>query len=203
MIQLLYLRYVVKWFEWQQQRHVKKQFYSNPHYETLDQEVLRSSNPYKIPEAFPYGETPLLVFKQIADLCRLSSKDVVYELGCGRGRGAFFLNHYTGCQVRGIDKVAAFTTCAEQLAKQFGVSGVSFTCADMRDVDFSGATCIYLYGTCLDEPSIEILRAKFLGLPPGTVVITVSYPIEGLVITRQISVRFPWGVGECFIQKIS
>src|SRR4051794_23547579 len=56
--------------------------------------------PYKVSKKFLqergstdlylYGETPLTTMDSIAKECRILSKDIVYELGCGRGRSAFW-----------------------------------------------------------------------------------------------------------------
>jgi len=81
--ELFYLRYQVKWYEWWQQRKVQKMFYSDREFKQVDQAIRSSSNPYRIKRAFPYGETPLLTMKTIADKAGLNAEDRVIELGCG------------------------------------------------------------------------------------------------------------------------
>lgn len=202
--ELFYLRYKVKWFEWRQQQSVQSLFYHDTHFKEIDQAILQTPNPFSIPEAFPYGETPLLVFKAIADACKLTAEDTVFELGCGRGRGAFFLNHYTGCKVVGIERIPQFVSQAQEIAQRTKVQRVSFICSNMLSADLTGATCIYLYGTCLDEASIEILRGKVLALPSSTRIISISFALLGSALrtSKQISLRFPWGRGTCFLQTI-
>ncbi len=99
--ELFYLHFAVKGYEWFQQRCVRKQFYQDPHYKALDQALLKGPNPYRVKEAFPYGETPLCSLKKIADRCGLKASDKVVDLGCGRGRGVFFLAQHYGCEVVG------------------------------------------------------------------------------------------------------
>ncbi len=38
----------------------------------------------------------------IARECGIQKEDVVFELGCGRGRTCFWLNTFIGCKVVGI-----------------------------------------------------------------------------------------------------
>lgn len=197
--ELIYLHYAVKWYEWRQQRLVKKAFYSNPSFKEVDTAVCRSLNPYRVPLAFPYGETPLLTLKVIADRSGLSSKDKVVELGCGRGRSVFFLSHYKRCQVKGIEWVPGFVAHAQSVARRFKVEGVSFTCADMRQADLKDATFVYLYGTCLDDASIEQIKIALKALPAQAKIVTVSYPIEGFKIEDQFTASFPWGEGGVFV----
>lgn len=56
-------------------------------------------------DVYTYGETPLTTMDTIARTCGLAAKDVVFEMGCGRGRTCFWLNQFIGCRVIGIDYV--------------------------------------------------------------------------------------------------
>jgi len=198
----VYLHFAVKIYEWLQQRRVKKRFYQNPIFRQLDQELIRGPNPYRIKEAFPYGETPLFSLKQIADLCNLTADDCVIDLGCGRGRGVFFLADHYGCRVKGVDKIGAFIDRAKALAKKYQTRRVSFTCGDMTEFNLDGATCIFFYGTTFEDDFIATLTRRFLQLKKGTKVISVSYPLDGLKLIDQLTVSFPWGKGEVYIQTV-
>lgn len=197
---LLFLRYRVKLYEWLQERQVRKMFYADVHFRNVDRAIRSSTNPYCIPQAFPYGETPILTLKAIADRCGLTAEDNVVELGCGRGRGVFFLRHYKGCQVRGVEWVPTFVEHAQNVAREFNIQGVSFECNNMCQTDLKDATFVYLYGTCLHDFSIKQLKLRFKQLPPQAKVVTVSYPIEGLYLKDQFTLSFPWGKGEVFLQ---
>jgi SAM-dependent methyltransferase len=201
-MKILYLHFAVKIYEWLQQRRVKKQLYQNPTYRQLDEELIRGPNPYRVKEAFPYGETPLCSLKQIADRCKLSSNDCVIDLGCGRGRGVFFLADYCGCSVKGVDKIGVFIDRAKALAKKYQIKRVSFICGDMKDFKLDEATCIFFYGTTFEDSFVAELTDRFLKLKKKTRVITVSYPLEGLKLIDQLTVSFPWGKGEIFIQMV-
>jgi SAM-dependent methyltransferase len=196
LFELLYLRYRVKWTEWKHDLHIRKMF---PDFVKIDAALKKSSRPYAIPKAFPYGETPLLTLKTIIDRCRLGPDDTVVELGCGRGRSVFFLRHYAGCTVKGVEWVPEFVRRAQDVACRFQIDRVSFTCQDMLKTDVKEATFVYLYGTCLDDAAIEKIQA--LQFKPGAKIATVSYPLEGFKLLDQFTASFPWGEGEVFIQS--
>ncbi len=187
-------------YELLQQRKVRRSFYQDAAFEKLDQEVLSLPNPFRIPEAFPYGETPLFTLKALADRFGLGPQDRLLELGCGRGRAAFFLSWYTGCKAHGIDTVASFIENAAALAKRHGLCRMSFSQGDLRGCDVEGATFVYLYGTCLDEASIRAVEERLKLLPKGAKIATVSYPLESFELADRCTLSFPWGKGEVFFQ---
>ncbi|HEX2579426.1 MAG TPA: class I SAM-dependent methyltransferase [Rhabdochlamydiaceae bacterium] len=200
--QLLYLHFAVKVYEWREQKRVGKLFYQDPLYKALDQALIRGPNPYRNKEAFPYGETPLCSLKKIADRCGLKSSDKVVDLGCGRGRGAFFLAQHYRCEVVGIDKVEPFIERAKRLAKECQKLKISFMCKDMREFDFRQTTFVFFYGTTFSDVFVEELKVALLRLPKGSKVVTVSYPLEGLELIDQFSVSFNWGVGDVYLHTI-
>jgi hypothetical protein len=175
----------VKWYEWRDRQAAYKLV---PSFASLDRK-LRKSNPYRVPKAYPYGETPLMTLKTIADRCQLTSNDYGIDLGCGRGRSTHFLAHYTGCQMHGIE------WCPELIASSD--DRVSFTCQDICSADLGPASFIYLYGTCLNEMQIDLLTKNMQNLPAK--IVTISYPIDGLRCTDSFPVSFPWGKTEAFV----
>jgi SAM-dependent methyltransferase len=198
--ELFYLHFAVRFYEGLQQRRVRKCFYQDPGYRSLDRALIKGPNPYRLKEAFPYGETPLCSLKQIADHCGLTKEDLVVDLGCGRGRGVFFLAHHYRCRVHGIDKIEPFIKRAEQLLQEHPMQNVSFTCGDMRDFDFKSSTFIFFYGTTFSEEFVTELIARLNTLPQGAKIVTVSYPLEGFRVLDQFEISFPWGIGEVFLQ---
>jgi SAM-dependent methyltransferase len=200
--ELFYLHFAVRGYEWLQQRRVRKQFYQDPHYKALDQALLKGPNPYRIKEAFPYGETPLCSLKKIADRFGLKSSDKVVDLGCGRGRGVFFLAQHYGCEVAGIDMIGPFIETACHLAKECQGLKVSFSCGDMRQFDFSQATFVFFYGTTFSDAFVDELKIAMKALPKGSKIVTVSYPLEGLEVIDQFVVSFPWGSGDVCLHLV-
>ncbi len=199
--ELLYLHFAVKIYERIHQRQVRKLFYHDPLFRACDKALLRGPNPYRLKEAFPYGETPLCSLKQLADRFGLSPHDRVVDLGCGRGRGVFFLSHHYGCQAHGVDLVPQFISKAQGLAREYQLNRVTFSCGDLKHYDFSQATFVFFYATTFSEPFLEELSTSLQALPKGSKIVTVSAPLKGYAVFDQWSVSFPWGEGEVFLQS--
>lgn len=157
-------------------------------------------------EIYAYGETPLTTLDHIAKECRISKNDTVFELGSGRGRACFWLNSFLGCKVVGIERIPEFVQRADQIKSRFDVTGVTFRQQDLLDVDYAGATVIYLYGTCMEAAFIEKLISKLRSLPAGTKVITVSYALTDYTsqplfeVMRCFPAHYPWGTADVFLQ---
>lgn len=175
-------------------------------------------NPYKISkrflmnrgadEVYAYGETPLTTMELIANECGITNEDCVYELGAGRGRTCFWLNSFLGCSVVGIEYIPEFVERANLIAKKLKLKEITFQLADMLKVDLRGATVCYLYGTCLDDFSIEKISRQFAKLPKGSKIITVSYPLsdytedDKFVVLKRFTAPFTWGVADVFLQVV-
>ena len=200
----------VRWFLFKEGREVRRRFPAFLRYDRAFKQAYRFINPFQICKAHlkrqgeevidAYGETPLPALAVIAKECALSQDDFLIELGCGRGRGCFFLSHLLGCRVLGIDWVPFFVDTANKLA---GHLPVVFQCSPMQTADLTGATAIYLYGTCLPDAVIHTLVDRFKTLPTLTKIITVSYPLSDYSphfhTLKQFSVMFPWGETEVFL----
>ncbi len=187
----LYYRLKLPLYEWNDRRH----FYRDPVFKTLDQKLRSGPNPYPISHVFPYGETPFSTLYQIAKAIDLKPTDHFFDLGCGRGRGVFFLSHFFGCRATGIDLTSSFITRAKKLAH----NKVAFHCQDFLKTELSEATCIYLYGTTYPDSMLHALRDR---LPTKGRVITVSAPLQGLSVTKTLTLSYPWGRGEVFIHQV-
>lgn len=172
-------------------------------------------NPHQLSRAFlkhrgesniyGFGETPLTTLDSIAKECRLQSKDIVFELGCGSGRTCFWLNTFVKCPVVGVDYLPKFIKKAQRVKKLAHLTQVDFIEQNFLNVDLHKATVIYLYGTCLEEDQIKQLANHFSHLRPRTRVITVSYPLTDyssqFKLTKTFSARYPWGRAEVFLQE--
>ncbi len=173
-------------------------------------------SPYRISKAFlkaqgadnihAYGQTPLSVLDRVARECRLVSKDIVYDLGCGTGRTTLWLGSFVRCKAIGIDFLPTFVRKAQWVKRYGNAHRVTFRNEDMMKADMSDATAIYLYGTCLDDDSIERLIEKFKRLPARTKIVTVTYPLsdfsDAFTTTKQFYGRFPWGKTPIYLNKL-
>ncbi len=218
-IDLLFINLKVKIGDFFEYLKVVSHYYSNPSFMKIDSYLIFSylfNNPFGISKRFlidkgeqdvhTYGETPLTTLEQIAHECRLSIRDTVFELGCGRGRSCFWLNQFIGCSVVGIDHIPGFISRANKVKKRFNITGVEFRLEDLLGSDLTGATVIYLYGTCLTDLCIQTLIEHFSRLPRGTKVITVSYSLShytsrsGFEVMKRFPAKFTWGIADVYLQ---
>jgi 16S rRNA A1518/A1519 N6-dimethyltransferase RsmA/KsgA/DIM1 with predicted DNA glycosylase/AP lyase activity len=169
------------------------------------------------PDVYQYGETPLLTIEKIARHANITDRDCVFELGCGTGRCAFWLAHFTGCRVVAIEQIPDFVNFANQLIGKGDALAekISFIRDDFFTADLSQATAIYCYGSKMDDHQIESLILNLRKTRPGTIVITVSYSLNEIIfasknravsrerfsIIAQFGGEFFWGKPTVFIQK--
>jgi SAM-dependent methyltransferase len=160
----------------------------------------------KAQDLYTYGETPLTTLEFIANQCQLSFKDTIFELGCGRGRACFWLNHFIGCRVVGIDCIPTFIERANSVKISCHVADIEFRLESILQTDFSQATVLYLYGTCYTTAFIKKLLSHLKHLPKGTKIITVSYPLidyqtdPDFQLIKQFSAPFTWGNADVYLQ---
>lgn len=194
-------------------------YYSNLSFAKVDLFLLISylfQNPFTISKRFlqkkgekdvyAYGETPLTSLDMITKECKVSAKDTVFELGCGRGRTCFWLHSIIGCKVVGIEYVPEFVERSNAIKDKFEIKNIEFRQEDMLNANYSGATVVYLYGTCLDDPSILKIVDKCKALPAGTKIITISYPLTDYTdqpvfeVMKRFPARFTWGLADVYLQ---
>lgn len=221
LIKLLLLNLTITLYQFWEYLRVIVKYYSHGSFFKIDTYLLFSylfDNPFKVSKRFlrkkgerdiyTYGETPLTTLDLIARRCDISARDLVFELGCGSGRTCFWLNQLIGCGVVGIDYVPEFINRAIKVKERFHLEGVEFRLEDILSTDLTGATVIYLYGTCLPDELILQLIYHFMWLPKGTKIITVSfsladyYPQGFFKVVDHFVVPFTWGRGEVFVQRI-
>lgn len=173
-------------------------FFKNPH--RVSRAFLRARG---AKELCGYGETPLTTMDRIARQCRILSKDVVLELGCGTGRTLFWLRHFVRCGVIGVDYLPTFIERANRVKCLRGLDWTCFMQGDMFETDLSEASVIYLYGTCLQDGQIERLIEQFKKLKRGVRVISVSYPLSDYSsdfrVVKQFEAQFFWGKADVYL----
>jgi hypothetical protein len=157
-------------------------------------------------ESNPYGETPYSTLDKIALAFGIVSKDVVYDLGSGRGLGVIWWASQVGCRAVGVDQHPLFIKLSKRVKELFLMERVDFIESDFLRVDLSGATVIYLYGTALSDEVIEHLIERFKRLDRGVKIITVSYPLSeyssSFVTVKEFRGRLPWGKADIYLNKL-
>src|SRR6185503_8603376 len=102
-------------------------------------------------ETNPYGETPFSTLDKMACTFGVTSKDIVYDLGSGRGLGILWWVTQVGCRACGVDNYPPFIQLAKRVQERLSIVGADFIEGSFLDVDLSMASVIYLYGTALSD----------------------------------------------------
>ncbi len=154
-----------------------------------------------------YGETSFTSLDTIMQHLALREEDVVYDLGCGRGRCVFFLRAVYGCKVVGIDLTPTFVTRANRIAAMHGITDVTFDCANVMDYDFTEATVIYIYASAFKESAIVNLADALRRASPGTRIASVTFPLDQytdepyLKLVNELALPFSWGKAQVFLYE--
>ena len=122
----------------------------------------------------PYVPTRPEVVAAMLKLANVSSKDVVYDLGCGDGRIVITAAKQYGATGKGIDIDPERIAEAKANAQKAGVADkVRFAVGDLFKSDFSPASVVTLYLL----PAINLkLRPQLLKqLKPGTRIVSHAF----------------------------
>ncbi len=214
MIKLLALKFKVACLNGVEYAQVVFRYYKYPKFARADLALLSLyffQNPFKISrkfhqkrgdeEVYVYGETPLTTLDLIAQKGDIQSSDVVYELGSGRGRTAFWLWGVLGCKVFAIEEIPDYVTYANQIVQRQKLENIAFINNDFLKTQLSKGNVFYLYGSALSDDTITALAARF---KKGDKIITVSYPLTDyhpdFRVTHQFPAPFTWGWADVYIQ---
>jgi SAM-dependent methyltransferase len=111
----------------------------------------------------PYVPTPQYVVEKMLELAQVTSKDVVYDLGCGDGRIVITAAKKYGAHAVGIDIDPDRIRESEANAKAAGVEElVSFKLEDAMKADVSSATVVTLYLLSSSNEALRPLLTKQL-----------------------------------------
>lgn len=94
----------------------------------------------------PYVATPQDVVERMLQLAEVTSRDLVYDLGCGDGRIVITAARKYGAHGVGIDIEPYWVAESQSNAKKSGVEQlVTFSLQDAMTVDLTPATVVMLY----------------------------------------------------------
>jgi hypothetical protein len=120
--------------------------------------------------------TPDVLVDKMLDMARLTSQDVVVDLGSGDGRNVIAAGR-RGARARGVEFNPNLVELSKRLAAEAGVADVvTFTEGNMFETDFSDATVLPLF---LFPENLDQLVPKFLALRPGTRIVTNGFEFSG------------------------
>lgn len=122
----------------------------------------------------PYEPTTYGIAKAMLDMARVTSKDIVYDLGCGDGRIVIMAAKERGATGVGVDMDPARIKESRQNAKDAGVADrVQFFQQNLFDTDVSKATVMMLY--LWPEVNIRVRPKLMKELKPGTRIVSHSH----------------------------
>lgn len=120
--------------------------------------------------------TPTNVMEVMLDLAQLTSKDVVYDLGCGDGRILIAAAQCYGARGVGIDIDFDRIEEANHQAELAGVSHlVRFQQQDLYESNFHEATTVMLY--LLPHLNLKLRPALLAQLQPGSRILSHDFDL--------------------------
>ena len=122
----------------------------------------------------PYVPTPEAVVDKMLEMANVTSKDLVYDLGCGDGRIVITAAKKYGARGVGIDiNPQRIAEANENLKKEKLGGKVRFVQGDIFNIDFSQATVVTLY--LLPDINLELRPHLWRQLPVGARVVSHDY----------------------------
>lgn len=176
--------------------------YYQTHYSFAKNHLEKASVSYR-PTELTYGETPYMTIKSVLDFIPINTNSVFYDLGCGKGRLAFFVRFVYKIPVVGIELLPTYVKVATLWAKRHNWQNIRFIQGNMLKADLSAGTIFFIAGTCLESKTQTQLAQKLESLTHPCYVITTSYPIKSdrFRIIKILKQPFSWGYGTVYIQK--
>ena len=127
----------------------------------------------QVPRA-PYVATPPDVVDRMLDLASITSRDVLYDLGCGDGRIVIAAARKFGARGVGVDIDPARIAEAQRNAARAQVEHlVTFRLQDALDTDVSEATVVTLY--LLSAQNVALRPNLTRQLRPGARIVSHNY----------------------------
>lgn len=151
-----------------------------------------------------FGDTP---WDTAATVCRnvgLQSSDVVYDLGCGRGKFVFLAHLACGCRTVGVDVLPTYIRIARRIQRLLKLEGVRFEQGDAREVDLTEATVVLVNGAVFSEELHAALRARVNQVAAGGRWISIGHPCihPRLVPRGGDEERFSWGFERVYYYRV-
>jgi ribosomal protein L11 methylase PrmA len=116
------------------------------------------------------------VVARMLRLAGVSTRDVLYDLGCGDGRIVIEAARRHGARAVGIDIDPGLVALANANARKAGVEDrVTFRVQDAMTVDLSDASVVTLY--LLAASNVKLRPVLTRTLRPGSRIVAHNYPI--------------------------
>lgn len=123
-------------------------------------------------------------------LAKVTSDDIIYDLGCGDGRVVIAAAQQCGARGVGIDIDPERIREAKENALKAGVSDrVQFRQQDLFEADFSSATVVFLY--LLPHLNLKLRPQLFRQLVPGTHVVSLDFDMAEWKPSGNLKINSP------------
>ena len=170
-------------------------------------EIWRASRTLDVEfDELKFGETPVRTAQEILRAVPgVTANSVVADLGCGRGRAAFYFHLLSGAKVVAYDIVESYIATARALARKMECENeVLFYLEDLRSVELAEFDVIYACALCFGEPTRELLLEKLLKATPGVHIVTVGWQPrhERLEPIATFPATFSWGRAGVSVVKL-
>ncbi len=131
--------------------------------------------------------TPTKVVIAALALAQVSSRDVLYDLGCGDGRVPIIAAKYFGAEGYCVELQEDLCALAEANARLNSVSDrVHVICRDLFEIDISSATIIFTYMfPSINKKIFEKIKREG---KTGIRIITIDFPVPGEKVVRYAEV---------------
>lgn len=137
-----------------------------------------------------YIPTEQEVVKAMLSLAKVTSSDILYDLGSGDGRVAIAAAQYWGARSVGIDIDPERIREATENALLAGVSDrVEFQQKDLFESDFSEATVVFLY--LLPHLNLKLRPELFRQLKPGTRIVSLDFDMGDWKPMQTLQIKTP------------
>jgi len=153
---------------------------------------------------FIYGEIPYQICREFVEIADITEKDVVYDLGCGRGKFLFFVRLFTNARCIGVDLLPTYIKCASRIIEKLKIKRIHFFCEDMLNVDLLTASVILIHGTTFTKELREELLKKFERLRPGARLISITKPFKHprLKLFYKGDFLLSWGISTVYFYRL-
>ena len=126
----------------------------------------------------PFVPTPKDVVERMLQIAEVTSRDLVYDLGCGDGRIIITAASKYGARGVGVDIEPYRVAESQSGAKKAGVEDlVTFKLQDAMTMDLSPATVVMLYLVQWSTSKLQpIIRRQ---VRPGTRIVSHNFAFDG------------------------
>ena len=147
-----------------------------------------------VPLDIIYVPTPQIVVDKMLEVAKVTSSDVVYDLGCGDGRIVVTAAKKLGARGIGFDLDPERVREARENVERGSVGAlVSIRSENVFSVDLRPATVVTLY--LLPELNVRLIP-QLEKLRPGSRIVSHDFDMEGVIPDAHFTVTAPEFVNE-------